>query len=116
MPCIEFQVEMTTSSLTAYRWKLHGTVPTIYWDRLPVIQYKHLPQVYEDRFPRESSKYQCTFTGCLRPYHSRSGLSNHSTMMHLCDRIHILEDHPTPYPHCEICGHQVPPWKLNERN
>ena len=64
MPCQGCGVELTKGSMTAYRRRLHRTDPVIYWDRLQFIQMEHLPQVFEVRFPRVTTKCQCPFPGC----------------------------------------------------
>ena len=109
MPCPKCRVEMTSRSLTSHRQCLHVTEIYISWDSITVSQYEHLTQVYEGRPPRDIRKCQRPFPDCPGLSHSRIGLRNHFNMMHWQDSIQILEDHPVPYPHCEICGRQVPP-------
>ena len=50
--------------MTALYKRTHGTKHMINWDRLPVIQLEHLPQVYEVSFPRDTTKCQCPFPEC----------------------------------------------------
>ena len=52
IPCPEFEVELTTGSMTAHRRRMHGTEPKIDWSWLPVSQTVHQPQVYDVRFLR----------------------------------------------------------------
>ena len=85
------------------------TYSKIDWDRLQVIQHQQLPQVYFFSFPITTNKFQRPFPGCLGSSRTRSGLMNHFDRIHLQDIIHILEEHPTPYPHCKRCGRQPPP-------
>ena len=40
------------------------------------------------------------------------GLWKHFNRMHWRDSIQILEEHPTPFLHCEMCSCQVPPRQL----
>ena len=100
---------MTDDFPTFHLRRLHGTKPYINWDRLPVIQHKI-------SFHQDISKLQCPLPGCPVLSLSISGLRNHLNRMHWQDSIHIFEEHLTPYPQCDRCGCQVPPWQLNNRH
>ena len=106
--CLDCGVEMKNGSLTSHRRHLHGNNQEINWYRLPVSQYKNLSQVYEVRFLRDISKCQCPLSGWPGLSRSRSGLMNHFNRMYWKDSIQILDENPTPYPHCDRCRHQVP--------
>ena len=53
LPCSDCGMELTAGSMIDHLRCLHGNEPAINWDRLPVIQTEHPPQVYEVRFHRE---------------------------------------------------------------
>ena len=112
LPCLYFGVEFTAGYMTDQHMRPDGTnpaSPSINWYQLPVSQTEKLPQVYELSFPRDTTKCQCPFPGFLGFSHPRSGLHNHFKLLHWRDSILILEDHPSPFFHCERCGCQVPP-------
>ena len=50
--CLECSVELTNGSMTAHQIRMHGSEPEIDWNRLPVLQTEHLPQVYDVIFPK----------------------------------------------------------------
>ena len=85
MLCPDCGVEMMEIYLKYHRRKLYGTNPKIDWDRIPVSQHKHLPQVYEIILPRDSIKCQCPFTGCIGSSRNRGGLRNHFKRLHWWD-------------------------------
>ena len=61
MMCTDFGLEIKLGYLPDHRRRLYGTKPVIDWERLPLRQHKHLPQVYEISFHRSSSRCQCAF-------------------------------------------------------
>ena len=79
-------------------------------------QQEHVPVTYDVSFPHGSHECGCPFPGCSGSSRSRSGLRNHFGRMHWQDEIHILEEHPMPYPRCGRCGHQIPHDQLNNRH
>ena len=112
-PMSGIRVEFTSRSMTSHCIQLHGMEPEIYWDRIPFNQIEPLLLVYKVIFPTTLQLCQCPFPGFPGTSGSRSFLSNHLSRIRWGDRILILEDHPTLFPHCERCSRQVPQWILN---
>ena len=115
-PCPDCGVDLTAGSMTAHQRRLHGTEPAIDWDWLPVTHTYHLPQVFEVRFPRVTTKCQLPFPGCSGFFCTWRGLRNHFNRQHWRYSLLILEEHPSYFPHCEQCGRQMPPWLINNWN
>ena len=102
--------------MTAHRLQMHRTKMAIDWNRLPVSQMGHHPQVYYMSFPREKNGDPEPFPDAqvpLAPVLACEIISASSTGG---GGIRILEEHPTPFPKCERCGIQVPQWRLNDRH
>ena len=73
-------VELTFVSMTTHRRHLHGNNPDIKCNQLPFIHMEHPPpQVYDVRFLRDTTKFQCPFPGFPGLSCTRSSLHNHST-------------------------------------
>ena len=73
---------------------------------------KHLPLVYEVRFPTTMQLCQCPLQGCPGTSRSMSVLQNHFSRLHWENNILILEEQRTPLSHTERCEQQVPPWLM----
>ena len=54
--------------------------------------------------------------GCHGGSRTRAGLRNHFCRRHWNDTVHIVEEHPEPYPKCHLCDLHVPFRLLNERH
>ena len=105
--CPDCRVELIGGYITAYFIQLHGKYLAIEWDQLPVSHMEHLPLVYEFGFLTNMQSCHYQFPGCSGTSRSRSGLHNHFSRLHSVGIILILEEHPTPFPHCERYGRQV---------
>ena len=61
IPCPDCGVELTTGSMTVHRCRMYGTKPEVGWNRLPVSQTEHIPQVCDVIFPKVSSQCNAPF-------------------------------------------------------
>ena len=56
IPFPDFGVELTAGSMTGHRRRIHDTEIEINWNRLPVIQMEHIPQVFGVSFPKGTTQ------------------------------------------------------------
>ena len=89
---------MTTGLMMDHRRSLYGTESAIDWNRLPVIQIEHLPQVFEFSSPRVTNKCQYPFPGFPGSYCVWSSLRNHLNRQNWRYSIMILKNNPRLYP------------------
>ena len=64
IPCLDCEFELTTVLMASHRRHVDGTEPEIDWNRLPVSQTEHIPQLFDTRFPKGVSQCPCPFPGC----------------------------------------------------
>ena len=105
-------VELMAGLMTVHRRRHNGKEPPINWNRLPVSQAEHLPQMFEVSLPKVTAKWKCAFTGFPGSSCTWSGLRNHFNQQNWGDSLIILEENPSPLPHYERCECQGPPRTL----
>lgn len=109
--CPECNKDFSSSSLAHHRRSQHGIEPEIDWT---APWFQDAPgQLYTISFPPHSNPQPCPIPGC--PHQvitSGSEMRRHFVSRHWNDRVHVLEEHPAPYPSCERCGLQLPPHRL----
>jgi hypothetical protein len=113
--CPECSKELSMGSLQQHLQTQHGLDPPTY--ELPDnILDSHNLHTYTVSFPRILPRKPCPVPGCTAKPTTRQALHLHFQNRHPQDSIHILEEHPTPFPKCELCGFQVSLGSRNHQN
>ena len=90
--------------MTAHGCCMHGTEPTIDWNRLPVSQTEHHLQVYIGRFLQTTNRCPFPFPGCPWSSCMWNGLRLHFNSQHWGVSIRILEENQNPSPIVSAAG------------
>ena len=104
IPFPEWVFKLTTGSMMEHCCCMHGVEPAIDWNRLPVSQTEHHPQVYDKSFLWTTKRCPCHFPGCMDSYCTWNILRSHFIIQHWGCSISILEDQPNPYPSTSTVG------------
>ena len=101
--------ELALGYIVVHRRQMHGVEPEIDWNRIPVIQIEYLPHVFDVRFLKGTSQFQCPSPCCPGLSCTCNSLWNHFNRKHWGGILRILEELPSAIPKCERCRSQVPP-------
>jgi hypothetical protein len=113
--CPECQKDLSASSIQQHLRTQHGQDPPTF--ELPDnILDAHVPHTYVISFPRVLPHKPCPVPECTARPTTRTAFRIHFRNRHPHDSIHILEEHPVPYPKCELCGFQVPIGSRNHQS
>ena len=86
------------------------------WAELNVLPADQPGQLYVANLPAHEEEYECPVLDCPGHYRNYAALRGHFCRHHWNDSIHIVEEGPTPFPHCERCHKQLPPQWHNNRH
>ena len=114
LSCPDYRVELTAGSMMAQYMRLNRTEIEIDWDRYQSFRWITSPTCLKSDYPgsrlSDSSRprvpWIVSYMECRKKTIQLEVLEGQST---------YPLGTPFYFPHCELCGRQVPPWFLNNR-